>query len=49
VLGAEVWVKLMDSGQPVPTDPNALSFLTMTTRSTLRTDFRAADGGKSAV
>lgn len=49
VAGAEVWVKLIDAGQPAPTDPNALSFLTMTTRPTLRTDFRAADGGKTAV
>jgi hypothetical protein len=49
VSGAEVWVKLVDAGQPVPTDPNALSFLTLTTRPTLRTDFRAADGGKTAV
>jgi hypothetical protein len=32
-----------------PIDPCALSFLTLTTRPTLRTDFRAADGGKTAV
>jgi hypothetical protein len=44
-----VWVKLIDAGQPAPTDPSVLSFLTMTTRPTLRTDFRAADGGKTAV
>jgi hypothetical protein len=49
VAGAEVWVKLIDAGQPAPTDPSVLSFLTMTTRPTLRTDFRAADGGKTAV
>lgn len=49
VTGAEVWVKLVPADQPVPTDPNALSFLTLTTRSTLRTDFRAVDGGKTAV
>jgi hypothetical protein len=49
VSGAEVWVKLIDAGSPVPTDPAALSFLTLTTRPTLRTDFRAADGGKTAV
>lgn len=30
-------------------DPATLSFLTMTTRPTLRTDFRAANGGKTAV
>lgn len=33
----------------MPTAPNALSFLTMTIRRTLRTDFGAADGGKTAV
>lgn len=47
--GAEVWVKLVDAGQPVPTDPNALSFLTLTTRPIVRIEFRAADGGKTAV
>ncbi len=30
-------------------DPATFSFLTMTTRPTLRTNFRAADGGKTAV
>lgn len=45
----DVWVKLVNPDQPVPTDPKALSFLTLTTRPTLRTDFRAADGGKTAV
>jgi hypothetical protein len=56
VSGAEVWVKLVDrpaAGQPAPTDPigdpKTFSFLTMTTRPTLRTDFRAAVGGKAAV
>jgi hypothetical protein len=32
VLGAEVWVKLVDVDQPAPTDPAALAFLTMTTK-----------------
>lgn len=49
VTGAEVWVKLVDAGAPAPTDPSTLSFLTLTTRPTLRTDFRAEDGGKTAV
>lgn len=48
-IGAEVWVKLIDAGQPTPTDPSALSFLALTTRPTLRTTFRTADGGKTAV
>ncbi len=49
VLGAEVWVKLVDAGQPAPTDPAVLSFLTLTTRPTVRTEFKAMDGGKTAV
>ena len=32
VAGAEVRVKLVDAGQPAPTDPAALSFLTLTSR-----------------
>jgi hypothetical protein len=34
---------------PAPTDPTALSFLTMTTRPTVRAEFRAADGGRTPV
>ncbi len=49
VLGAEVWLTLIDAGQPAPTDPNALAFLTMATKPTIRADFRAGDGGKTAV
>jgi hypothetical protein len=49
VLGAEVWVKLVEPGEPAPTDPAALSFLTMATKPTIRADFRAGDGGKTAV
>jgi len=36
VLGAEVWVKLVDADQPSPTDPAALTFLTMTTKPSFR-------------
>ena len=49
MLGAEVWVKLVDADQPTPTDPNSLSFLTMTTRPSFRAEFMAGDGGKTAV
>jgi len=49
VSGAEVWVKLVDAGTPAPTDPAVLSFLTLTTRPTVRTEFKAHDGGKTAV
>ena len=49
VLGAEVWVKLVDADQPAPTGPAALSFLTMTTRPSFRAEFKAGKGGKTAV
>ncbi|MGD9791618.1 MAG: hypothetical protein AB7Q00_12790 [Phycisphaerales bacterium] len=46
----------IDARTPTPTDPNTLSFLTLTTRPTVRTDLPspggrtgAADGGKTAV
>ncbi|MDP1660447.1 MAG: hypothetical protein Q8L55_00900 [Phycisphaerales bacterium] len=47
VLGAEVWVKLVNCDQPAPTDPNALTFLTMTTNPGFRTVFKAAQVGKT--
>lgn len=49
VLGAEVWVKLVDADTPAPTDPAALVFLTMTTKPTFRADFKPGEGGKTAV
>jgi hypothetical protein len=49
VLGAEVWVKLVDPGTPAPTDPALLSFLTMATKPSVIAEYRAANGGKTAV
>jgi len=49
VLGAEVWLTLIDAGQPAPTDPTALAFLTMAIKPSIRADFRSGDGGKTAV
>ncbi len=49
MLGAEVWLTLIDAGQPAPTDPSALAFLTMAIKPCIRTDFRLGDGGKAAV
>ena len=46
VLGAEVWVKLVDADQPAPTNPAALVFLTMTTKPTFRAEFKPGEGGK---
>lgn len=42
-----------NADEPTPTDPNAFSFLTMTTRPSFRApveaEFKAFDGGKTAV
>lgn len=47
--GAEVWLRLVEPGQPTPTDPRTFAFHSLTTRPTLRTDFTPADGGKTAA
>jgi hypothetical protein len=49
VLRVEVWVKLVDVDQPTPTDPAAFTFLTMTTKPSFRAEFKAGEGGKTAV
>jgi len=49
VLGAEVWLKLVDAGEPAPTDPTAPTFLAMATKPSIRVHFRAGAGGKTAV
>ena len=45
VLGAEVWVKLVDAGEPAPTNLAALVFLTITIKPTFRAEFRPGEGG----
>ena len=49
VIGAEVWLKLVDAGAPAPTNPAALTFLTMTTKPTFRAEFKPGEGGKTVV
>ncbi|MFA6044087.1 MAG: hypothetical protein WC718_03810 [Phycisphaerales bacterium] len=49
MLRVEVWVKLVDVDQPTPTDPAAFTFLTMTTKPSFRAEFKAGEGGKTAV
>jgi len=49
VLGAEVWLTLIDAGQLAPTDPGELALLTIATKPSIRADFRSGDGGKTAV
>lgn len=48
VSGAEIWVKLAPVADPVPTDPKALTFVALDTRTPYTLDFDAADGGKNA-
>ena len=48
VLGAEIWVKILPVGQPPPTDPAALSFMALDTKTPYTLDFDGADGGKNA-
>lgn len=45
VMGAEIWLKI---GDPVPLDPSELKFLAVDTRTPYTTDFKGADGGKTA-
>lgn len=44
-----MWVKLVDTDQPAPPDPGALTFLTMTTKPSSRAEFKSGEGGKAAV
>lgn len=44
-----MWAKLVDADQPAPTDPAALSFLTMTTKPSFRAEFKAGEWGKTLV
>lgn len=48
-LGAEVRLKLVDPGEPPPTDPEALRFLTLATSGVADAEFPSEAGGKLAV
>ena len=48
VNGAEIWVKLAAVADPPPTDPKALTFVALDTRTPYTLDFDGADGGKNA-
>ena len=45
VMGAELWVKV---GDPPPSDPSELSFLSVDTRTPYVANFAGADGGQTA-
>ena len=49
VLGAEVWLTLIDAGQLAPTDPSALALVMMAIKPSIRAEFRSGDGVKTAV
>lgn len=42
-------MKLVEAGSPTPTDPAALTLVTMTTKPSFRADFKPGEGGKTAV
>lgn len=46
VRGVEIWVKI---GEPLPTDPSELSFITLDSRTPHVIDFDGEDGGKMAT
>ena len=48
VSGAEIWVKVAAVADPPPTDPKALTFVALDTRTPYTLDFDGADGGKNA-
>ncbi len=45
VMGAEVWVKV---GDPAPTDPSELTFLSLDTRTPYTADYAGGDANKVA-
>jgi hypothetical protein len=49
VLGAEVWVKLVDANSPAPSDPAALTILTTTTTPIFHAEPAKAEGCKPAI
>lgn len=48
VSGAEIWVQVAAVASPPPTDPAALTFIALDTRTPYTLDFDGPDGGKNA-
>jgi hypothetical protein len=44
-----MWIGLVDADWPMATDPAALTFLPMITKPIFRAEFKAGEGGKTAV
>jgi hypothetical protein len=49
VIGAEIWVALVDADQPVPKDPSAYRYQSLTTRGTALATFELPQRGKTAA
>jgi len=48
VMGCEIWVKVSAAGEPAPSSPDKLSFVTLDTATPYIAEFDGADGGKTA-
>jgi hypothetical protein len=48
-IGAEIRLTLVNPGQPTPTNPDALHYLTLATDGEAEAVFKSEDGGKTAV
>lgn len=48
-IGAEVRLTLVNPGQPTPTNPDALNYLTLATDGEAEASFKSEEGGKTAV
>lgn len=48
-IGAEVRLALVPAGEPAPTNPESLQFLTVSTNGATTAKFDSRDGGKTAV
>ncbi len=48
VMGCEIWVKVSPAGEPAPSSPDELSFITLDTATPYIAEFDGADGGKTA-
>jgi len=48
VMGCEIWVKVLPTGDPPPVGSDGLTFLTLDTATPYIAEFDGADGGKTA-
>jgi hypothetical protein len=48
IIGCEIWVKVLPAGEPAPSNPDELSFLTLDTATPYAAEYEGEDGGKTA-